>query len=354
MESTDADSSYDYEDSLKKRIEDLEKDLEDTDDPDEIEELEDEIDRLKKLLNGSDKTIEVNISQYKKAALYFYTLVGACDTQAEAQQHKTCTDACYPSVSGLETCLKKCNTTHACLTGGIIGSGVLESTQTALTNHHVVRYMLGIIERSGIWVYGIGPTPIVVKNYHGGTAHVSDIKWYDDEDDIAFVGLDHTLSDTFIPPKGALADLKELDPLFTIGNPNGVNFTFSKGHVTNLNPGTMIYSIYACDDCITYSLPSGTGNSGGGVFDHDGKLIGLLAFGVETHDNLTGGPHIKRIKHLFSQSSPTGDVSELSDRNYHILNEYSDKELANLEEEIIEIVLDNPLDQSILQLEELY
>ena len=254
----------------------------------------------------------LNIEDYLDTAVYILGLNGICDSANDISDHKTCVLACLDDPDTAVTCAGTCDTTHSCRTPtrdgnftGPAGSGVFVSQTKILTNHHVIEEAIGY-EREGKHHYNILTS---VYNHSGGFTLLSSVEWYDDENDIALGVLVSSLSGADVPSHSSLSAVRLGEELFTIGNPAGVRWTVSKGHLTNKNPGTITYDGgYSCRHCITFSIPIGRGNSGGPVFDSRGRLIGLVSYESPSHRNLSGGPHIDRIKHLLS-SGGTGDLS---------------------------------------------
>ena len=104
-------------------------------------------------------------------------------------------------------------------------------------------------------------------------------------DDVALVQLSNPISGAISADLGSKSDLRVLDELFTIGNPSGRKFVASLGHLTKKNPTRKeCFGI----NCILHSIPNLGGNSGGPIFNYEGKLVGLIAFGDEYPANIEG------------------------------------------------------------------
>ena len=178
-----------------------------------------------------------------------------------------------------------------------IGSGVFVANDQVLTNHHVIESAVSpIIEDNSHFTF----SPLVaVKNYSDENPSLAKrITWYDTENDIALVELASSLPSARRPAFGSLSQLRLLDKLITIGQPNGLRWTVSSGELTNKRH-------FKCAHCIAHSIPTGGGNSGGPIFNDKGELVGLHAgsigkVGEYKYDNLGYGPHIDRIKRLLS------------------------------------------------------
>ncbi len=253
----------------------------------------------------------VNTDNYLDSTVYIYTPVGICDTDDAVSDHRTCIENCAGNVNVM-TCIGVCNSSSSdCSTDGLIGSGVFQARNRVLTNHHVVEVVLATeaISSGGKHIYSIGDTAVTARSGSDKEALLDSVIWHDATDDIALVELDESLPGAFIPSHGSLSQLQLRDELWTVGNPGGVRWTVSEGHLTNKNPGT----IGTCRNCITYSIPVGGGNSGGPVFNNAGQLMALHAFRLlepsgRAYSNLAGGPHIDRIKHLI-QRGGSGNVA---------------------------------------------
>lgn len=66
------------------------------------------------------------------------------------------------------------------------------------------------------------------------------------------------------------------ETVFTIGNPNGFGLSFTKGNVSS-NTRNVIYNEKTIKALQT-SFVINEGNSGGPVFNKDGKLVGIISF----------------------------------------------------------------------------
>ena len=244
----------------------------------------------------------LDIDRHLDSTVYIYTPVVLCEIESERDQHKTCTEACDTSLS----CFLGCKDDTTCEdTWYIFGSGVFAvSKSQILTNHHVVEEaILGdfLNEQDDKFGYAINT---FIETHSGDEILVKEVKWYDENDDVALIELVESASGVFIPPHGSLSKLDLLDELFTIGNPSNIKWTVSKGHLTNKK-------IDLCN-CFAHSIPIGGGNSGGPIFDMKGNLVGLIAKTLGAYDNLNFGPHIDRIKELIRNNGGTSGPSLLS------------------------------------------
>lgn len=76
--------------------------------------------------------------------------------------------------------------------------------------------------------------------------------------------------------------------IYTIGNPNGFGLSFTNGVVSS-SERNVIYKEQTIKTIQT-SFVINEGNSGGPVFDRDGKLLGIISFRLkDNHDNIIQG-----------------------------------------------------------------
>jgi len=133
-----------------------------------------------------------------------------------------------------------------------------------LTCHHVIDMVL-------IWQEEIPELKVKVGYIRtdkygetiGKTYYTAEIVKYDEDNDMALLKvklIDENLTEVSIaeiePEKG--------DAVYSVGNPLGMIRTLSKGILANKEEG-----FYICDNTTTY------GNSGGGLFNDKGELIGV-------------------------------------------------------------------------------
>ncbi len=279
---------------------------------------------------------ELEVEDYLDSVVYFYNLIGVCDSSTTASTHESCVLNCIRTESNnLLSCLSTCNSDNSCSVEGSDASGVFESSSTVLTNHHVVEEAVGPYTENGEYYYHIVTS---IESHSGDKALLDSVRWYNVNDDVALVELSMSLSGSDAPSFGSLSSLRLLDELFTIGNPDGVKWTASLGHLTNKNP-----PLEVCDNCILYSIPTGGGNSGGPVFNSEGRLVAIHAFvllqdAYARYDNMRGGPHIDRIKELI-QENRSGNQ-----RQTVVLNRIERKLARSDQRELAEIVKDIVVD----------
>lgn len=65
------------------------------------------------------------------------------------------------------------------------------------------------------------------------------------------------------------------DPVFHVGNPLGERWFYSAGYIATLRQ----HAQAADDAAMTVSIPGGPGSSGGGIFDTNGDIVGIVHAG---------------------------------------------------------------------------
>jgi hypothetical protein len=188
-------------------------------------------------------------------ALVSYALVLA--PRAEALEPEQIFDKASPSVVTVTT---------LDATGRLIGqgSGVVIAPGEIVTNCHVV-------EDGARWQ--------VKKNGRTAAAYV---RFYDEPRDLC--QLHAARSTAFTRPiRGLVAidDLKVGQRVYAIGGPQGFELTLSDGLISGLRQ-----SEHGSFQLIQTSAPISPGSSGGGLFDQDGRLIGITTFLMEDSQNL--------------------------------------------------------------------
>ena len=90
-------------------------------------------------------------------------------------------------------------------------------------------------------------------------------------------------------------DVKLFENVYALGNPQGNVATFSRGKITGETYNLMMFgnSFYEEDALVfQHDAPIEGGNSGGGLFDQDGKLIAINSAGsVDSMENKNKIPH---------------------------------------------------------------
>lgn len=142
------------------------------------------------------------------------------------------------------------------------GSGVVVSPSLVYTNEHVIS------GASRIDVYAEG------KKY-SGTVLAADA-----ERDTCILSV-NTSSLKPIKAKRTFSDLEVGEKVYALGNPKGLENTFSDGMISQIRPDFGPWG-----PVIQTSAPIAPGSSGGGLFDHKGQLIGITTFKRKGGENL--------------------------------------------------------------------
>ena len=140
-----------------------------------------------------------------------------------------------------------------------LGSGVVVGSRSVITNWHVVKEGSLISVRRG------------AKTYHA---------------DIVFADADRDLCQLKVmgltAPAVRLGSVKDLvvgQRVISIGAPEGLELTLTDGLISSLRPRNNSLIIQT-------TAPISHGSSGGGLFDTDGRLIGITTFQVVDGQNL--------------------------------------------------------------------
>ena len=199
-----------------------------------------------------------------------------------------------------------CNFTSTSIFGGTgasAGSGVIYSldkeTGDALiiTNYHVVYDSGKIADKIGVNIYGSPlSSQIISATFVGGSL----------KEDIAVLRVQGSerLKNSIAKP-AVLASSEQIYPgetAIAIGNPQGEGISATYGKV---NVATEYLETVACDDVTDVSLrvvridtAVNSGNSGGGLFDSEGRLIGIVNAKIieENIENIGYALPIDRVK----------------------------------------------------------
>lgn len=138
----------------------------------------------------------------------------------------------------------------------------IDSDGTILTNKHVVRNSTTNENFKSVYVR-------LATQEEYTKARIIKVS---DTDDLALIKVDFENTKYF-----KIADsVKNGETIYTIGNPNGFGLSFTQGVVSS-NSRNVIYNGQTIKTIQT-SLVINEGNSGGPVFNKDGKLVGLISF----------------------------------------------------------------------------
>lgn len=158
------------------------------------------------------------------------------------------------------------------------GSGVVIGPDAIITNCHVLTKA----------------TTIAVRQ--GDVAVLATLKYADLERDLCQLSARGLRA-----PAVQLGDSDKLaigQKIYTLGNPINMELTLSDGIVSSLRRDAAEHLRY-----IQISAPISHGSSGGGLFDEDGKLIGITSASVEAGQNLNLAIPIKWLGELAQRSA---------------------------------------------------
>ena len=153
------------------------------------------------------------------------------------------------------------------------GSAVVVAPDTLITNCHVLSK---------------------AKSFdviHDNMAYVGHLDMWDAARDICQIKAAHLNA-----PAVALADTSQLvvgQPVYALGNPKGLELTLSNGLLSALRRDDMRRLTQ-----IQTNAPISHGSSGGGLFDADGRLIGITTFNVDEGQNLNFALPVDFIREL--------------------------------------------------------
>ncbi len=194
-------------------------------------------------------------------------------------------------------------------TGSIIGfgSGVVIAPGEVITNCHVVEG--GVRLRAS-------------KGSHTSPAYV---RFYDKTRDLCQLHATQAASFTR-PVRGVVAmdDLRVGQRVYAIGGPRGLEVTLSDGLISGLRQNES-----GSLQVIQTTAPISPGSSGGGLFDQDGRLVGITTFLLEGSQNLNFALPASWVLEL---SSRQADLSEHQRRLKAAESAQRREELLRLEE----------------------
>lgn len=165
-------------------------------------------------------------------------------------------------------------TTNDEITWGYATGFFIDSNGTILTNRHVVY------------------NNTTSSNYNKVQVRLANIdEWIDaqilkvsENDDLAIIKIDKKKTSYF----KLGSSISNGQTVYTIGNPNGFGLSFTTGVVSS-SERNIIYKEQTIKTIQT-SFVINEGNSGGPVFDQDGKLLAIISFRLkDNHDDVIQG-----------------------------------------------------------------
>ena len=164
-----------------------------------------------------------------------------------------------------------------------LGSGVVLSKDEIVTNCHV-------IEKSA-----------TLSIEHRGREYSATLKHSDYDHDVC--SLNVTGFDAPAAVLGSTQPLKVGQKVFAIGAPQGLELTLSEGIISSLREVTG-------GRYLQISAPISPGSSGGGLFDEDGRLIGLPTFYLGGGQQLNFAVPVEWIRALPQRSTKTEPIAQ--------------------------------------------
>ena len=203
--------------------------------------------------------------------------------------------------------------------GGCIGSGFYAlEPDIIVTCYHVVE----------------GATSITAKTSKGNIVSIDGIIDYSQEKDIALLKASSKNS-TFLELQANMP--KPGTPAYVLGSPQGLDFSFSNGMVSQIRRGK--------ETLIQFTCPVSPGNSGGPLLAEDGKVFGIVSCQLTEGQNLNFAvpsaslymlnkdnavTKIKRSNY-FNNSISNGltytEAEDKADEHYALGNKYFDAHL---------------------------
>lgn len=170
-----------------------------------------------------------------------------------------------------------------------------------LTNAHVVN----------------NSSSITVK--HGKYSHAANIEFIDIDLDVAILKIDG-----LIVKKSDYSKESEFsigDKVYAIGSPLGLENSLSEGIISGIRnkDGVKLYQTTA---------PISPGNSGGGLFDENGNLIGITTFKLKGGENINFAIDVNLFDKVYQVIWITDIMSEYGDFNFNPKNIYEKSRMS--------------------------
>jgi hypothetical protein len=187
----------------------------------------------------------------------------------------------------------------------MFGSGVVVAKEAVITNCHVAQ----------------AKEPIFV--HYGKGTYAATIQYADSDRDMCQLRVP-TLEAVAIS-LGSVKNVRTGQRVFAIGSPQGLALTISEGLVSSLRPiGT--------SKVIQTSAAISKGSSGGGLFDAEGRLIGITSFNIREGQNLNFAipsdwiAELPKRSTLGKPSTPTTTAVDYLERRSELLKANKYKE----------------------------
>lgn len=169
--------------------------------------------------------------------------------------------------------------------GNAQGSGVVTSREEVVTNCHVVK------------------AAAVIKVKQGEQVLSASLIHADEERDLCALSVPQMSAPA--AAIGSTGGLRIGQRVYAIGAPRGLELTLSEGLISSLRP-------YGNSYVIQTSAPISPGSSGGGLFDEQGRLIGITTFEFEQGQNLNFAVPAEWISGLSERGAGSNAQEELA------------------------------------------
>lgn len=179
--------------------------------------------------------------------------------------------------------------------GTSMGSGfIIDSNGYIVTNAHVV---------------GDGKYQKITVSLIDGSTEQGDVLWYDTTLDLALVKINRTGLPTV--ELGDSDELKVGEPAVAIGNPMTLDLerTVTQGIISGLNRAIAFENGTVIEPLIQTDASINEGNSGGPLFNAEGKVIGINTAKMSTAEGLGFSIPINTAKPIIEQIIKTGTFS---------------------------------------------
>lgn len=179
--------------------------------------------------------------------------------------------------------------------GTSMGSGfIIDPNGYIVTNAHVI---------------GDGKYQQITVSLIDGSTEEGDVLWYDTTLDLALVKIDRT--GLPVVELGDSDELKVGEPTVAIGNPMTLDLerTVTQGIVSGLNRAIAFENGTIIEPLIQTDASINSGNSGGPLFNAEGKVIGINTAKMSTAEGLGFAIPINTAKPIIEQVIKTGSFS---------------------------------------------
>ena len=239
---------------------------------------------------NSDNSIVINEVQYsnKKETSYTDAIDKAYNTVVEVvtKVQSSTSGYYYFNYGGTESSYSESK-----------GSGVIISADGYIvTNEHVID--------------GAAGDDAVAVTLYNGNEYQATIVGYDTRTDLAVLKIDETDL-----PYSSFADSDQLkmgEDVIAIGNPLGAGITCSNGIISALGKEIYINNVYM--EVIQTNAAVNAGNSGGGLFDINGNIVGIV--NAKKSSTSTSETSVEGLGYAIPSNTVVKIVQELIENGY--------------------------------------